>query len=34
LIRHFSLIELIEQPVYKHGLSVRGPKSLKLELRP
>ena len=34
LFRHFSLIELIETPVYKRGLSVRGPKSLKVELRP
>lgn len=34
LLRHFSLIELIETPVYKRGLSVRGPKSLKVELRP
>lgn len=34
LLRHFSFIELIETPVYKRGLSVRGPKSLKVELRP
>lgn len=34
LIRHFSFIELLETPVYKRGLSVRGPKSLRVELRP
>ena len=34
LFRHFSVIEAIEKPVYKRGLSVRGPKSLRLELKP
>ncbi len=34
LLRHFSLIELIEPPVYKRGLSVRGPQSLRVRLRP
>src|SRR5579859_4812658 len=34
LLRHFSFIELFETPVYKRGLSVRGPKSLRVELRP
>jgi cytochrome P450 len=34
LLRHFSFIELIEPPVYKRGLSVRGPQSLRVRLRP
>lgn len=34
LIRHFSVIKLAEEPVYKRGLSVRGPKALIVELRP
>jgi len=33
LLRRFSSIELIEEPVYKRGLSVRGPKSLRIALR-
>ena len=34
LLRRFSRIELAEQPVYKRGLSVRGPRSLALFLHP
>lgn len=34
LLRRFAVIELAEEPVYKRGLSVRGPKSLRLRLTP
>jgi cytochrome P450 len=34
LLRRFAGIELAEPPVYKRGLSVRGPRSLRLILRP
>jgi cytochrome P450 len=30
LLRRFARIELVEQPLYKRGLSVRGPKSLRV----
>lgn len=30
LLRRFAGIELVEQPVYKRGLAVRGPKSLRI----
>jgi cytochrome P450 len=33
LLRRFAKIELIEAPTYKSGLSVRGPRSLRLALR-
>jgi len=33
ILRRFRRIELREAPIYKRGLSVRGPKSLRLELR-
>ena len=32
LLRRFSRIELAEAPVYKRGLSVRGPKNLRVRL--
>jgi len=32
LLKRFSRIELAEEPVYKRGLSVRGPKGLRLRL--
>jgi len=34
LLRRFAGIDLIEPPLYKRGLSVRGPKSLRVALRP
>ncbi len=34
LLRRFARIDLAEEPVYKRGLSVRGPRSLALFLRP
>ena len=33
LLARFSTLSLTEEPVYKRGLSVRGPKSLKIALR-
>jgi len=34
LLRRFADIDLVELPRYKSGLSVRGPRSLRLALRP
>ncbi len=34
LLRRFVGIDLVEPPLYKRGLSVRGPKSLRVALRP
>ena len=34
LLRRFTRIELVEPPIYKRGLSVRGPESLRLAVKP
>lgn len=34
LLKRFSRLDLVEEPVYKRGLSVRGPKALRLAWTP